>query len=87
MRYRRSQEKAKLIEEIIDIYHKIPNHSVQFTDDTFYLESWDAIKRKPQKKHLSDLKNMSNQQLKELIKTKKWQLAGENLVNLLFNNS
>lgn len=87
MRYRRDQTKKKLIEQLVEIFHQIPNHSVQFTENGFYLESWDAIKRTPQKCHLSDLKNMSNQQLKDLINGKKWRLAGENLANLLFDNT
>jgi len=87
MRYRRTQDKKQLIEELVDLFRKTPNHSVQFTDQAFYLQEWNAIKRKPKKWHLSDLKSMSIQQLEDLIKGKEWQLAGENLANLLFNRT
>ncbi|MDR8389503.1 hypothetical protein NC796_00045 [Aliifodinibius sp. S!AR15-10] len=87
MRYCRSRKKDQLIEELVELFRQLPNHSVQFTDKGFYLEEWDVINRTTQKWYLSELKSMSNQQLNGLIEGKKWRLAGENLANLLFNRS
>jgi len=86
MRYRRAQKNRKLVNELIDLFTQLPNHSVQQTDNRFYLQSYDAINGKTENWWVSELKSMSNQQLKDLIKKKKWLLTGD-LVKQLFQKS
>ncbi|NGP89692.1 DUF2116 family Zn-ribbon domain-containing protein [Fodinibius halophilus] len=87
MRYRRDQKNSKLLNELIDLFTQLPNHSVQQTDSELYLQSYNALSRKTENWHISELKSMSNQRLKDLIKKKRWLLAGEGLTNMLFNRS
>lgn len=90
MRYRRAQKNSKLLNELIDLFTQLPNHSVQQTDSGIYLQSYNASSRKTENWRGSELKSMSNQQLKDLVKKKRVQLAGDavgKFVNNLFQKS
>ena len=90
MRYRRAQKNSKLVNELIDLFTQLPNHSVQKTDDGFYLQSYNASSGKTENLWISELKRMSNQRLKDLIDKKKTRLASDavgNLVKQFFKKS
>jgi len=70
MRYRRKQKKEELIGKLIEIFMTIPNHSAQFTDEGFQLVAPDVMNRSLKKWKLSDLQNMSNKQLRDLLTEK-----------------
>jgi predicted nucleic acid-binding Zn ribbon protein len=86
MRYRRGQQKIELIQELAGLFNSLPNHSAQFTDPGFFLLQWNAISGKIQKWNISELKNMSNEELKKLIKKKKSKLYINGLFQI-FSNS
>jgi len=86
MQYRRAQKNSKLLNELIELFTQLPNHSVQQTGDGFHLQSYNAFNGKTEKWDATDLKSMSNQQLKDLIKQKRWSLTG-NLVKQFFQSS
>jgi hypothetical protein len=86
MRYRRRQQKIELIQELAELFGSLPNHSAQCTGNEFYLLSWDATSGNIKKWHISELKNTSNQELKKLIRQKRWLLVGNGL-RQLFSNS
>jgi hypothetical protein len=85
MRYRREQQKIEIIQQLAEIFGSLPNHSAQFTDPGFFLLQWNATSGKTRKWDISELKNMSNGELKALIKQKRWLLLGNGLRQLFSN--
>ncbi|GEM_PF-1409735 len=90
MRYRRAQKNSKLVNELIDLFTQIPNHSVHNTGEGVCLQSYDAINGKTENWWGSELRSMSNQRLKDLIKKKRVLLTGDvigKFVKKFFQNS
>lgn len=77
MRYRRVQKNSKLLNELIDLFTRLPNHSVQKTDNGFYLQSYNALNGKTENWWDSELKSMSNPRLKDLVSKKRVLLTGD----------
>ncbi len=75
----------ELIQKLADLFTSLPNHSAQFIGSGFYLFYWDAKSGNTQKWDISELKNMSNGELKKLIKQKRQLLIGNGILQWFTN--
>ncbi|MDZ7692348.1 MAG: hypothetical protein U5K69_14635 [Balneolaceae bacterium] len=82
MRYRRGQTKDQLIDQLADLFTRLPNHSVQYADGRIVLQSYDAPGRNTQLWDRSKLKSMSIRRLKEHITKKKRMLTAQKFIQL-----
>lgn len=82
MRYRRKQAKHELIEELFNIFGRLPNHAAQCTSDDVILTEGGANSRNFKILRYEDLQNLSVARLKSLKKKKNSLALADSLIKM-----
>lgn len=81
MRYQRKQKKVKIIEQLADLFNRIPNHTALCTAEGYQLQYWEATKGNWEILAYSDLLAMSIADLESLKSKKQVLLMSTTVIN------